>query len=425
MGKKVLVIGGGGREHAIVKSLSGCPSVDSIICSPGNAGTAGVKNCLNIPARGNYEILNLAVSEDVDLVVPGPEIPLAEGLVNVLNHAGIAAFGPPAESALLESSKGFAKDFMARNGVATADYAVFTSPLKAKAALDSFGFPVVIKADGLAAGKGVLICSDRAEAEAAVDSILVDRDFGSAGDQLILEQCLVGWETSIIGIVDGSSFLPFLPAKDHKRAGDGDTGLNTGGMGVIAPHPLVDDAVMDDIIENIIEPTMSGLIEEELGYPGFLFIGVMVTSEGAKTLEYNVRLGDPEAQALLPLLAGDLSEYMEIALDERLSEIEPEWWTGASCCVVMASEGYPGSYDTGCTITGIDDAEEKGAQVYCAGVKTGESETGKSEILISDGGRVLGVTALGDNIEDACRKAYDSVSCIKFDGAWYRTDIGS
>lgn len=425
MGKKILVVGGGGREHAIVTSLSECPSVDSVICSPGNAGTAAVSGCRNIRADGNDEILNLALREQVDLVVPGPELPLADGLVDILNQVGIQAFGPPAESACLESSKRFAKDFMSRNKVSTAEYAVFSDPQSARASLDRFGFPVVIKADGLAAGKGVLICKDRAEAEAAVDTIMVNRDFGSAGDLIVLEECLVGWETSIIGITDGKTFMPFLPAKDHKRAGEGETGLNTGGMGVIAPHPLVTADVMDNINCSIIEPTMTGLAKEGLGYAGFLFIGVMVTAEGAKTLEYNVRFGDPEAQALLPLLAGDLNHYMVSALEGRLSEITPSWRGGASCCVVMASGGYPGSYETGFPISGIPEAENLGARVYCAGVKSSDFGNDRSGQFLSGGGRVLGVTALADKLNDACRDAYAAVKCIDFDGGWYRSDIGS
>ena len=398
MGKKILIIGGGGREHALARSLSECPSVDSIICTPGNAGTAEVERCRNLNATDNDEILNLAISEKVNLVVPGPEQPLAEGLVDMLAESGIKAFGPRAASARLESSKGFAKDFMARNNVATARYVRCSTPAEARDSLDIFGFPLVIKADGLAAGKGVLICSDRNEAEAAVDSVMVEKDFGTAGDELIIEECLFGWETSIIGITDGNSFLSFLPAKDHKRAGEGDTGLNTGGMGVVAPHPLVDELVMNDIRKNIINPTLSALKREKLGYAGFLFIGVMVTSRGAKTLEYNVRFGDPEAQALLPLLAGDLNLYMEAALSGTLSDIQPEWKGGASCCVVLASEGYPEAYNTGFPISGISEAEALDCQVYLAGVKTGE--------MLTSGGRVLGVTALGETLEEARDKAY-------------------
>ena len=344
-----------------------------------------------------------------------------------LNREGIAAFGPPAESARLESSKGFAKDFMDRNGVATAEYIRCSDPETAESVLDRFGFPVVIKADGLAAGKGVLICADRHEAEAAVNSVMVKRDFGSAGDELVIEECLIGWETSIIGIIDGKTFLPFLPAKDHKRAGEGETGPNTGGMGVIAPHPLVDEAVLDDINNNIINPTMAGLRKEGLGYAGFLFIGVMVTAEGARTLEYNIRMGDPEAQALLPLLAGDLNLYMEAALDGRLAEIEPEWHDGASCCVVMASGGYPGPYETGIPIAGIREAESKGCRVYCAGVNDGGiggSPDDSPNLYYSSGGRVLGVTALGDKLEDARNRAYEGIGCISFTNGWYRSDIG-
>ncbi len=419
MGQTILIIGSGGREHALAQSFSESSSVDSIICSPGNAGTASVEGCRNIPASGNTEILNLALREQVNLVVPGPEQPLAEGLVDELSEAGIPAFGPPAASARLEASKGFARDFMARNGIATANYIRCRDYETAKLSLDRFGFPVVLKADGLAAGKGVLICADRAEAEDALDSVMLRRDFGSAGDELVIEECFVGWETSIIGITDGISFLPFLPAKDHKRAGDGDTGPNTGGMGVIAPHPQVDGNVMKDIQDNIINPTLAGLQKENLEYAGFLFIGVMVTPRGAKTLEYNVRMGDPEAQALLPLLSGDLNKYLEAALEGRLADVKPRWRGGASCCIVAASGGYPRNYKTGFPIKGISDAEKTGCRVYCAGVRE-DRDSG----FLSAGGRVLGVTALGETLDDARALAYRGIDCIRFQNSWYRRDIG-
>jgi len=419
MGKHILIVGSGGREHALARSLSESPSVDLIICTPGNAGTESVENCINLPSSGNAEILDLAREKKVDLVVIGPEQPLAEGLVDMLSHVGIQAFGPPEKSARLESSKGFSKDFMARNGIATAEYIRCADYETAKASLDRFGFPVVIKADGLAAGKGVLICKDRAEAEEALVSLMIQKTFGSAGEEVIIEECLSGWETSIIGITDGKTFLTFLPAMDHKRAGEGDTGLNTGGMGVIAPHPSVDEKIMKDINENIINPTLSGLVKEKLGYAGFLFIGVMVTQEGAKTLEYNVRFGDPEAQALLPLLAGDLYKYMEASIDGSLGEIEPRWRGGASCCVVAASGGYPEAYKTGYPINGIEDVEKMDCQVYCAGVKEG-GDTG----YLSAGGRVLGVTAVSETLDEAVKKAYRGIACISFQDSWYRTDIG-
>ncbi len=420
MRKKVLVIGSGGREHALVRVLSESSRVSSIICSPGNAGTAMIPGCRNLTADGNKAIVSLARNESVDLVVPGPEAPLAAGLVDELAAAGITAFGPKASSARLESSKGFAKDFMARNGVATAAYARYANPDEAKAEIDRFGFPVVVKADGLAAGKGVLICADRSEAEAAVDSVMVRRDFGDAGAQIVLEECLNGWETSIIGLIDGKTFLPFLPAKDHKRAGNGDTGPNTGGMGVIAPHPLVNEDVTADIEKNIIIPTMEGLEKDGLGYSGFLFIGVMVTGSGAKVLEYNVRLGDPEAQALLPLFDGDFLIPIESALSGRLEEIRPGWRGGASCCIVVASGGYPGSYQTGFAISGMDEAENEGALVYCAGVQSDHKGT-----LLSSGGRVLGVTSLGKTLDEAGKAAYEAVEKIRFEGSWYRSDIGT
>lgn len=416
--KKFMVVGGGGREHALARVLAESPGVGEVLCTPGNASTQRIDKCRNFPSYNNADIVRLAHSNSVDLVISGPEIPLADGLVDDLAAAGIPAFGPPAASARLEASKGFAKDFMARNGVATADYVRCRTADDAFAALEGFGFPVVVKADGLAAGKGVLICADRSEAEAAVNSIMVAKDFGSAGRQLVIEECLTGWETSVIGIVDGCTFMSFLPAQDHKRAGEGDVGPNTGGMGVIAPHPLVDNDVWNDIKRNIIDPTMAGLQAEGLDYAGFLFIGVMVTSTGAKTLEYNVRFGDPEAQALLPLLSGNLIDYMAAAMEGRLKDVEPRWRGGAACCVVLASEGYPESYQTGYPISGISEAEETGARVYGAGVR---SEGGD---ILTDGGRVLGVTGIASNLKEARELAYKAIEKIDFKGAWYRQDIG-
>jgi len=418
MKKTFMVVGGGGREHALVRVLSESPGVGEVLCTPGNASTQRIAKCRNLPSGNNADIVRLAASNSVDLVIPGPEVPLAAGLVDDLAAAGIPAFGPPAASARLESSKGFAKDFMARNGVATADYVRCQTVDEAFAALEGFGFPVVVKADGLAAGKGVLICEDRSEAEAAVNSVMVAREFGTAGNQLVIEECLTGWETSVIGIVDGSTFMSFLPAKDHKRAGEGDEGPNTGGMGVIAPHPQVDKAVWNDIKGNIIDPTMAGLRAEGLEYAGFLFIGVMVTSSGAKTLEYNVRFGDPEAQALLPLLSDDLTDYISAALEGRLKDVEPRWRGGAACCVVLASEGYPGFYETGYPISGISEAEAAGARVYGAGVRS------EGDNILTDGGRVLGVIGVASNLEDARNLAYHAIEKINFKGAWYRTDVG-
>ena len=419
MGKTVMVVGGGGREHALARAFSESPSVDEVICCPGNAGTGGLVQCRNAAASGNAGIVELAGNLGADMVVPGPEGPLAEGLIDDLRTAGLAGFGPPAASARLEASKGFAKDFMLRNGVSTGAYRRFRSAEAALSGIDEFGFPAVVKADGLAAGKGVLICADRREAAEAVEDLMVRRRFDGAGDEIVLEECLTGWETSIIGIVDGEHFAGFPPARDHKRAGDGDTGPNTGGMGVTAPHPLVDRAVQEDIRRNIIDPTMRGLAAEGLSYPGFLFIGVMVTPLGARALEYNVRFGDPEAQALLPLLDGDLDDYVQAALEGRLSRLEPRWKASSSCCVVMASRGYPGDYPRGFPITGMHRAEEAGCRVYCAGVRMDEGGR-----MLSDGGRVLGVTCAARSGREAREGAYRGIPELDFQGGWYRSDIG-
>jgi phosphoribosylamine--glycine ligase len=420
MGKKVLILGGGGREHALAEAFSASTEVSEILCAPGNAGTAQTSKCRNIAAVGVSEIADMAREERVDLVVPGSEIFLAEGVVDVLERANIPAFGPPMESARLEASKSFAKDFMKRNGVATAQYEVCRDPGEALSAVDRIGCPVVVKADGLAAGKGVIVCPDREAAVDAIRTVMEEKAFGRAGDEVVVEECLFGWETSLIGIVDGMRFLPFLPARDHKPAGEGDRGPNTGGMGVVAPHPLVDEAVMRDIESGIVEPTLRGLHAEGLGYAGFLFFGIMVTTKGARALEYNVRFGDPEAQALLPLLETDLLELAEAALSGGLDDRTLYWRGGASCCVVVASPGYPGAYPKGEEIRGLDGVySSHGARVFLAGAAL---ENGK---VVTTGGRVLGVTGIGGNLESARLRAYAAVEKIEFPGAWCRSDIGA
>lgn len=419
------MVGGGGREHALACALSESSDIDEVICSPGGGGTAALPKCRNLAADGkdgNHGIVRLARDCRADCVVVGPEAPLARGLIDALRESGVRAFGPSKASARLESSKGFAKEFMMRNGVAAAVSRRFEDPRDALDSLDAFGFPVVVKADGLAGGKGVFICADRREAVNAVEEMMVRSRFGAAGAEIVLEEFLEGWEASIIGITAGGCFMPFPPARDYKRAGEGDAGPNTGGMGVTAPHPLVNRAVGDDIQRNIIDPTMRGLTCEGLAYSGFLFIGVMVTPGGARALEYNVRFGDPEAQALLPLLEGGLDTYIGCALEGegRLGGCRPGWRGGASCCVVTASGGYPGSVQTGFPIRGIESAEELGCRVYRAGVSLGKDGT-----PYTAGGRVLGVTALGADPAAARELAYRGVREIDFHGVWYRGDIGA
>ncbi|MCG8453926.1 MAG: phosphoribosylamine--glycine ligase [Spirochaetales bacterium] len=420
MGKHILIVGGGGREHALARCLDERSTVERITCAPGNAGTSGLSSCHNIALSKTADIVEWAKQNHPDLVLVGPEIPLAQGIADELQDAGIKVFGPALKSAQLESSKAFAKEFMERHGVATAASRRFDSSDKARQECGCFGYPVVVKADGLAAGKGVIICANEKEAHQAIDEVMVERRFGDAGSVVVLEECLVGWETSLIAVVDSTGHhMAFPYAQDHKRAGEGDLGLNTGGMGVIAPHPLVTQAVAKDIEQNILQPTLKGLVADGLAYPGFLFIGVMVTSQGAKTLEYNVRFGDPEAQALLPLFDGDFLSLLEASLEGTLSQIQPQWTGGASCCVVLASEGYPEKSAPSRPLSGIQNAEKTGAWVYGAGLGRNE----KNE-LVSQGGRVLGVTGIAENLEAAREKAYEGIKQIDLEGGWFRRDIG-
>lgn len=414
----VLVVGGGGREHALAWKLRHSPRITRLLCAPGNAGTAGLAENFSVKASDLDGLVALAQRENVDLAVVGPDDALAAGLVDRFEAAGIRAFGPTAAAARMESSKSFAKDFMQRHGIPAAQSWTFTDYDQAVSHVRGHGFPVVIKADGLALGKGVTIARDAATAEAALQAALVDGVFGEAGRKVVVEEFLTGREVSMHALVDGKTWLLFPDARDHKRALDGDRGPNTGGMGTLSPSGRIDDFLKKRIEDEILRPFIRGLASDGIDFRGMLFPGLMLTASGPKVLEFNARFGDPETQVLLPRLRGDLLELLEATIDGRLDACRAEWDPRSACCVVMTSGGYPGRYETGGEILGLG-GEGEGAVVFHAG--TAERD-GK---ILTSGGRVLGVTALGATREDAVTRAYGEVRKIRFPGAAYRADIGA
>jgi len=417
---KVLVVGQGGREHALAWKLARSESVTDVYCAPGNAGIAADATCVDIAAGDISALVSFAQDTGIDLAVVGPEAPLVDGLVDAFTEAGLSAFGPSAAAAALEGSKAYAKEIMRRGNVPTADYAVFEDIVDARHFLqDREDQAWVVKADGLAAGKGVLMCANRIEAVEAAEGMLVADDFGQAGARVVIEDTLVGEEASILALVDGNTIVSLEPSQDHKRAGDGDTGPNTGGMGAYSPTPLVTADLLVEIEERILIPTVHAMKLAKTPFRGLLYAGLMITRQGPKVLEYNVRFGDPEAQPVLMRLKSDLGLALQAAAEGRLDEFGPlEWDPRPAVCVVMASDGYPGSYETGRTIRGIDEANAiQDVQVFQAGTAEEDGQ------VVSSGGRVLGVTALGDQLADAKRRAYEAVRCIRWDGAWCRKDI--
>ena len=438
----ILVIGSGGREHAIVRGLAASPHVESIYAAPGNGGTALEEKATNIdlkefandfsieaaaedaqlPADASPE-LRFALANNIDLVVVGPEAPLVEGLADELRKSTIATFGPSLDGALLEGSKQFSKDFMFTHGIPTAAYGVFTKDEveAAYACLEDFGAPVVVKADGLAAGKGVTVATTLEEARAAIDECF-DGRFGEAGETVVIEACLLGDECSMIAFVDGETVLPLAPSQDHKRVGEGDTGPNTGGMGCYSPVPSVSGAQLEEMTA-IMQRTANALVEEGIEYRGILYVGFMLTEDGPQILEFNVRFGDPETQVLLPRLKTDLASVMLKTARGELAGTSLEFVDAVGVSVVIASEGYPGNVRTGLAITGIEQAENiEGVQVFHAGTKLLEDEHGVSE-LVTAGGRVMNVTALAPSFEEAIATAYRGAAEIQFEGAFYRQDI--
>ncbi len=417
---RILVIGSGGREHAIVHSLAASPQVDAIFAAPGNGGTAGERVTTNVvlDSTDAAAVIEFARANAITLVVIGPEVPLVAGLADDLRAAGIATFGPGAAGALLEGSKSFSKALMARAEVPTAEAATFTEREPALAYLQRVGAPIVVKADGLAAGKGVTVATELADAIAAVEECF-DGRFGDAGATVVIEEFMTGPEVSLLAFVDGPTVMPMAPAQDHKRAFDGDLGPNTGGMGVYSPVPGIPAADYARMVE-ILEMTARQMVAEDINFRGVLYGGFMLTPKGPKVLEYNTRFGDPETQVLLPRLQNDLAEVLLAVANGELDSFgELSWSSDVVVSVVMASGGYPGDYVTGKPITGIDDAEKvPGVVVYHAGTKLDEDGT-----LLSAGGRVLNVTAFGDDYREAIEKAYRAVDTIRFDGAYYRHDI--
>jgi len=415
---KVLVVGGGGREHAIVWKLSQSPNVEKIYAAPGNAGISKLAECYPISATDRKGLLKLAKEKEVDFVVVGPEAPLVDGIVDEFSKEGVRVFGFNSSSARLEGSKIWAKEFMNRYGIPTGQFRVYSNPTDAIKGIDDSNPPFVIKADGLAAGKGVIIADDEKDAEDAIKRIMVDKVFGSSGERVIIEEFLTGDEVSVLSVFDGKEYRLFIPSQDHKRAYDGDRGPNTGGMGAYAPVPLVDARLMNRIKTEIVEPTFNGMISEGIACPGVLYFGLIITDDGPKVLEYNCRFGDPEAQVILPLLETDLADVLVSAYEGKLGSVNFSNSNNSAICVIVASGGYPGSYRKGYQITGLEEAEGEGCIVFHAGTAIDDGK------VVTSGGRVIGVTAVEDTLEKAIDKAYRGVEAIKFEGSFYRNDIG-
>ena len=416
---RVLVIGGGGREHALCWAIRRSPRVHEVVCAPGNGGIAQVARCVKADQKDIDDLLRVVAAEKPDLTVVGPEVPLSLGLVDAMQARGFKVFGPTRDAALLETSKAHAKRFMQRHNIPTANYAVCESRREAQDALEMFRLPVVIKADGLAAGKGVLICETKADAEQAVADLFTGQLLGSAEKTLVIEEFLTGEELSFLVLSDGKHAVSLVPAQDHKRIGEGDTGPNTGGMGVYSTDAMLDEPMRAWILEHIAQKAIDGMAAEETPFVGVLYCGLMMTATGPQVLEFNARFGDPETQAILVRMESDLVEALEACVEGRLSDTEFRWKPGASACVVAASQGYPGTYESGKVITGLDEAAKvDNVDVFHAGTSFADGQYKTS------GGRVLGVTATGANLEAALASAYEAMNKISFDGMVFRRDIG-
>ncbi len=417
---KVLVIGGGGREHAICWKLAQSPRVEALYCAPGNAGIAEYAKCVNIGVMDFEKMAEYAAGEGFDLVVVGPDDPLAGGLVDVLEARGLRVFGPRKNAAILEGSKAFSKDLMKKYGIPTAAYETFDSPEAALGYLETAAVPVVLKADGLALGKGVLICNTREEAKAGVRTLMLDKQFGSAGDRIVVEEFMTGREVSVLSFVDGKTIRIMTSAQDHKRAKDGDQGLNTGGMGTFSPSPFYTQEVDAFCKEHIYQATVDAMAAEGRDFQGIIFFGLMLTADGPKVLEYNARFGDPETQVVLPRMKNDILDVFEACVDGRLDQVELEFEDNAAVCVVLASDGYPEHYEKGFKIMGLEKFKDSdGYYVFHAGSKFDADGD-----IVTNGGRVLGVTAKGKDLKEARKNAYAAAEWVEFGNKYMRGDIG-
>ena len=414
----VLIVGSGGREHAIALKVAESKRADKIYAAPGNAGIAEVAECVNISVMDFPALIEFAKEKNVDFVIVGPDDPLVAGAVDEFEKAGFKTFGPRAEAAMIEGSKSFSKNLMKKYNIPTAGYEVFTSADKAFEYLKGVHYPIVLKADGLALGKGVLICDDRDEAFEGIRTIMQDKKFGNAGDTIVIEEFMTGPEVSVLCFCDGETIKPMTSAMDHKRAKDGDKGLNTGGMGNISPSPFYTKEIEDFCMENIYKPTMAAMKNEGRPFKGVLFVGLMLTPGGVKVLEYNARFGDPETQVVLPRMKSDILDIMEACVDGRLAEVELEFEDNAAVCVVLASDGYPLRYDKGKEVTIKEGFGKDGLYLYHAGTKLVDGK------VVTTGGRVFGVTATGKDLKEARDKAYKATELVEFENKYMRTDIG-
>lgn len=414
---KILVVGSGGREHAIVWKLSQSPRVEKIYCAPGNAGISGLAECVDIGAEDLEKIRDFAVEKKIDMAVIGPEVPLSMGITDLLQEAGIRVFGPDRNCSQLEGSKAFTKAFLMRHNIPTAGYKEYTDEKELLDDIGIFGYPMVIKADGLAAGKGVIIAEDEEAARAGIEEIMGEKRFGSAGDLVLVEECLTGVEASMLCFVDGNVIVPMESAQDYKRIFDGDKGPNTGGMGSYSPSLLFNSEVEAQIREQILEPTINGFKEDGLDFHGVLFIGLMLSEDGPKVIEFNNRFGDPETQSVLMRLDTDLADIFDACIDGTLADLEIKWSEKRAVTVVLASGGYPGDYEKGKVITGLEDVDDD-VVVFHAGTKFDNGN------IVTSGGRVLGVTATGATNDEARARAFENVKRISFEGAHFRNDIG-
>lgn len=414
---KILVVGGGGREHAICWKLSKEKNVEKIYCAPGNAGIANVAECVNIGDTNIEELLKFAKESEIGLTIVGPEVPLVMGMVDEFEKEGLRVFGPNKKCAQLEGSKAFSKEFMIKHNIPTAKYKEYTNLEEAISEIDSFGYPVVIKADGLAAGKGVVIPENREDAIATLKEMMSDKKFGAAGDKIVIEEFLKGIETSILAFVDNDTIVPMASAKDHKKVNNYEQGPNTGGMGTFSPSEIYTEELANKVKETVLEKTLEGFKKDGLNFKGILFVGLMITEDGEKVLEYNVRFGDPETQSVLFRLETDLHEIMEAILDNKLKDIEINYSDDEAVCVMLTSGGYPDSYEKGKIITGLENLDDD-IVVFHSGTKMFDGN------LVTNGGRVIGITAKSTTVKDAAEKVYENIKKINFEGMHYRTDIG-